>query len=72
MVSLPWSITGFVSGDDDGARGIVALVYRIGFVSGDDDGASIAALANTVDTALQEFNIDARSHTGPTIEEGLI
>ncbi len=27
---------------------------------GDDDGTSIAALADTVETALQEFNIDAR------------
>jgi hypothetical protein len=27
---------------------------------GDDDGASIVALADTVETALQEFNIDAR------------
>ncbi len=30
---------------------------------GDDDGTSIAALADTVETALQEFNIDARYFT---------
>ena len=30
--------TGFVSGNDEGTRGVVAFVYRTG-VSGDDDGA---------------------------------